>query len=147
MKSIINKIIFLLKTHREVVSYLFFGGATTLVNLAAYALLVSLVGLSITAGNVIAWVIAVTFAFITNKIWVFQSRSWKPLLVLREGGAFLGARIITGLLEIIGVPFLFYIGLDYPLFGIEGFAAKVIVTVIVIVLNYLFSKFFIFRRK
>jgi len=135
------------KLSRELVSYLFFGGATTFVNWCVYGLAVRYMGLSVTAGNAIAWIVAVVFAFITNKIWVFKSRSWQPLLVLREGGAFLGARIVTGLVEIAGVPLLYRIGLNYPLLGIEGFAAKVSVSVIVIILNYVFSKLVIFRRE
>ena len=131
----------------EMVYYLFFGAATTFVNWCVYGLAVRFAGFSITAGNVIAWVAAVVFAFITNKIWVFRSRSWQPLLLLREGSAFLGARIFSGLVEIAGVPFLYRIGLNYPLLGIEGFAAKVSVSVIVIVLNYFFSKLIIFRRE
>ena len=135
------------KVPREMVNYLFFGAATTFVNWCVYGLVVRFAGFSITAGNVIAWIAAVVFAFITNKIWVFESRSWQPLLVLREGSAFLGARILSGLVEIAGVPLLYRIGLDYPLLGIEGFAAKVFVSVIVIVLNYCFSKLIIFRRE
>jgi len=126
-------------------SYLFFGGATTFVNWFVYGLMVRLAGFPIAVGNITAWVTAVIFAFITNKVWVFQSRSWRPLLVLREGSAFLGARIVSGLVELVGVPFLFQLGLNYPLFGIEGFAAKVIVSIIVVILNYIFSKLFIFR--
>jgi uncharacterized membrane protein YfhO/putative flippase GtrA len=132
---------------RELVSYLFFGAATTFVNWCVYGLAVRFAGFSVTSGNVIAWIVAVVFAFVTNKIWVFESRSWQPLLVLREGGAFLGARIVSGLVEIVGVPFLYRAGLNYPFLGIEGFAAKITVSVIVIVLNYIFSKLFIFRRK
>ena len=67
--------------------------------------------------------------------------------MLREGGTFLGARAVSGMIELIGVPALYHLWFDYPLFGIEGFAAKVTVSVIVIILNYLFSKFVIFRRK
>jgi uncharacterized membrane protein YfhO/putative flippase GtrA len=134
------------KIPREMVFYLFFGAATTFINWCVYGLAVRFAGFSITAGNVIAWVAAVVFAFITNKIWVFQSRSWQPPVLLREGSAFLGARIFSGLVEIAGVPILYRIGLNYPLLGIEGFAAKVVVSVIVIVLNYFFSKLIIFRR-
>jgi putative flippase GtrA len=130
-----------------VLSYLFVGGATTLVNWCVYALLVRLGSFSITVGNGGAWIAGVIFAFITNKVYVFQSRSWKPSLVLREGSAFLGARIVSGLIEIAGVPFLFGLGLNHPLLGIEGFAAKVTVSVIVVILNYIFSKVFIFRKE
>jgi uncharacterized membrane protein YfhO/putative flippase GtrA len=130
----------------EMVKYLFFGAATTFFNWCVYGLVVRFAGFSVTVGNVIAWFVAVVFAFTTNKIWVFGSRSWQPLLVLREGSAFLGARIFSGLVEIAGVPFLYRVGLNYPLLGIEGFAAKVSVSVIVIVLNYIFSKLIIFRR-
>ena len=132
------------KFSREIISYLFFGVATTLVNWVIYAFAVQIVRLPMAAGNVIAWVFAVMFAFVTNKMWVFQSRSWKPALVLSEAGLFLNARIVTGLIEIIGVPLLFYIGLNYPLLGIEGFAAKMAISVIVVALNYIFSKMFIF---
>jgi uncharacterized membrane protein YfhO/putative flippase GtrA len=135
------------KVSREMVNYLFFGVATTFVNWCVYGLAVRFAGFSVTVGNVIAWVVAVVFAFTANKVWVFESRSWQPLLVLREGSAFLGARILSGLVEIAGVPLLYRIGLDYPLLGIEGFAAKVSVSVIVIVLNYIFSKLVIFRRE
>jgi len=128
-------------------SYLFFGAATTLINWSLYSLLVHLAGVGITVGNAVAWIGAVIFAFFTNKIFVFKSRSWQPLLVLREGGAFLGARAVSGLIELTGVPALYHLGFNYLLFGIEGFAAKVTVSVIVIILNYHFSKFVIFRRK
>ena len=133
------------KTRRELVNYVFVGFATTFVNWGVYGITVRFAHLSITAGNITAWVTSVIFAFVANKLWVFESLSWQPLLVLREGSAFLGARIISGLMEIFGVPFLYEIGLDYPLLGVEGFAAKVSVGVIVVVSNYIFSKLFIFR--
>jgi len=133
------------KRQQEIISYLFFGGLTTLVNFVIYIFFIHLIGLGITAGNAIAWVVAVLFAFVTNKLWVFQSKSWMAKKVLREAGTFIGARITTGLLDMIGVPLLFYIGLRYPLFGIEGFTAKLIITVLVIILNYVLSKIFVFR--
>ena len=126
---------------------MFFGGATTFVNWGVYGLLMQFSGFTIAVSNGIAWITAVVFAFIVNKIWVFNSRSWHPLLVVREGGLFLGARILSGLLEIIGVPLLYHLGFNYPLFNIEGFAAKIIVSIIVIVLNYIFSKMIIFRKN
>ena len=135
------------KKHQEGLRYLFFGGITTVINLSMYGLLVRLAGFPITISNVLAGITAVAFAFVTNKIWVFKSRSWHLPVVLREGGMFFGARIISAVVEIAGVPALYYLGLDYPLFNIEGFAAKLIVTVFVIIANYFFSKKIIFRRK
>jgi putative flippase GtrA len=143
----VKKLISFYKAHQEPINYLFFGALTTLVNWCSYSLLVRFAGFTITVSNVIAWVVAVIFAFLTNKMWVFKSRSWQPLVVLREGGSFLGARIITALVEIAGVPAIFHLGINYPLFGIEGFLAKVIISVIVIILNYILSKVFIFRQK
>jgi len=133
------------KRQREIISYLFFGGLTTLVNFVVYIFFVHIIGSGITVSNAIAWVAGVLFAFVTNKLWVFQSKSWMAKQVLREAGTFLGARIATGVLDMAGVPLLFYIGLRYPLFGIEGFMAKSIITVLVIILNYVFSKAFVFR--
>ena len=135
------------KRQQEIISYLFFGGLTTLVNFGVYIFFVNLIGLGITVSNAIAWVAAVLFAFVTNKLWVFHSKSWMAKQVLREAGSFLGARITTGLLDMIGVPLLFNIGLRYPLFGIEGFTAKLIIAVLVIILNYVFSKVFVFRSR
>jgi putative flippase GtrA len=109
--------------------------------------MVRFAGLSVTMGNSIAWIASVSFAFIANKKFVFQSRSWKPSVVLKEGSAFFGARLVSGLMEIIGVPFVYHAGLDYRLFGIDGFVAKLSVSVIIITFNYIASKFFIFRKN
>jgi putative flippase GtrA len=135
------------KQQMEVLRYLFFGGLTTLVNWAAYAVMVQLIGLQVAVSNAIAWVLAVAFAFIVNKLWVFQSRSWESSVLRREVVSFYGSRIVVGLVELVGVPLLFYIGLDYPLFGIEGFLAKAMVSIVVVVLNYVFSKLFVFRSR
>ena len=133
--------------HQEIISYLFFGVATTVINWLSYALTVGVLGMAVTPGNIISWFVAVLFAFVTNKLWVFNSKSWAWPLWLKEAGTFFGSRVFTGLVEIVGVPLLIKLGLDMPLFGVEGFAAKLIVSVVVIVLNYIFSKFLIFRKK
>ena len=137
----------LYEAHREIISYLFFGGATTAVNWVCYALCVRGFGMAVTPGNIISWVVAVTFAFVTNKLWVFQSKSWAFPLWLKEAGAFYAGRVFSGLIELVGVPLLIKAGIDQPLFGVEGFAAKLIVTVVGIILNYILSKFLIFRKK
>ena len=60
---------------------------------------------------------------------------------------FVGARLATGAIEILGLPLLYYIGMKQSLFGVEGFMAKIVVSVVVVLLNYVFSKLFIFRIK
>ena len=136
-----------MKNKKEIIKYLFFGVATTFVNWFFYTLLVHFAAFQLTVGNIIAWVISVVFAFVSNKIWVFESRSWQPRLIFREGMTFLAARLVSGIVDMAGVPLLFHLGLDYPLFGIEAFAAKVSVSVFVVISNYFFSKFFIFGSK
>ena len=137
----------LYEAHQEIISYLFFGGLTTVINWIAYALSVGVMGMAVTPGNILSWVCAVTFAFVTNKLWVFQSKSWAWPLWLKEACAFFGSRIFTGLVELFGLPLLIKLGLDMPLFGIDGFAAKLVVSVVVIILNYILSKFLAFRKK
>ncbi len=132
--------------YRQIIVYFAYGAGTTIFNLLIYTVLISL-GASITAANGVAWLGAVIFAFVTNKIFVFESRCWAWKTTLKEAGKFLGARFFSGLVEIFLPTLLFYLGLDHDLFGIEGFFAKIIVSVIVIILNYVVSKMIVFRKK
>ncbi len=136
----------LYRRHREIVNYLLFGAATTAVSWIAYALGVGALGMGVNGGNVFSWVCAVAFAFVTNKLWVFDSRSWAWPAWLKEAAAFVGGRAFTGLLELVGLPLLIRLGLDQTLLGVEGFAAKVVTTIVVIILNYFLSKFIAFRK-
>ncbi len=154
--------------YKEIIMYIIFGVMTTLVNWVVYTVLIkifgsaaesqtvlfTLFGRSITTkvfyifiANFVAWVAGVLFAFVTNKLWVFESKSWRFGLVMKELWLFVLARLITGVLEWFGVPLLWAIGLDQDLFGIDGFLAKIVVSVIVVILNYIFSKLIIFRKK
>ena len=133
--------------YREAIVYILVGGLTTGVSWVVYAVCVRFLGWSIEVGNVVSWIAAVSFAFVTNKTWVFRSNSWEPRLVAGEAAKFVGARLATGVLEVVGVPALVKLGLDQTIFGVEGMLSKVIVTVVVIVLNYVFSKLFIFQKK
>ena len=141
-----EKIKALIVKYKEILLYLVFGGLTTCVSWGSYALFV-LVGLPVTPANALSWICAVLFAFVTNKLFVFESRSWALASTLREAGEFFGARILTGLLTLVGVPFLIRIGLDQPIFGVEGMLAKVTMSVIEVLLNYVASKLVIFRKK
>lgn len=133
--------------YKEVIMYLIFGVATTLVNWIVYSLLMKTSVINMTVSNAIAWFTAVVFAYITNKIFVFESKSWNPAEVWKEVVKFFGARIATGVIEIGGLPLLYYIGVKQSIFGVEGFLAKILVSVIVVILNYVFSKIFVFSTK
>lgn len=133
--------------YKEIINYLIFGALTTAVSWGTYSLFVKGFDLSITVGNVLSWICAVLFAFVTNKLFVFESKSWAPTTAAREFFSFIGARLFTGVIEWVGVPFFSTHGLTYPLFGVKGLLAKIVVSIVVIILNYLFSKFLIFFKK
>ena len=156
-----DKVKQLYNKYHEVIAYLFWGVLTTIVCWGSYSLLmlafkglpetgITVFGksfpLAVTIANVLSWIIAVAFAFITNKIRVFQSRNWSRRVVVPELLKFLSSRIATGIIEIVGVPFLVTIGLNQTILGIEGMLSKVIVSIIVVILNYVFSKFIVFRK-
>ncbi len=132
--------------YKEVILYLFFGGCTTLVSWLLYALFVGALGCSVTVGNALSWVGAVAFAFVVNKLFVFESKATDAKTLLREGGEFILARVLTGVLTLLGVPLLIKLGLSQSLFGVEGMIAKVTMSVIEVLLNYIFSKLFIFKK-
>ena len=131
--------------YKEQILYLVFGFATTLINWVTYTVL--LLVFTLTISNAIAWFVAVIFAFVVNKIYVFEQKKSSVPGVIKELLMFFLARAATGVFEILGLPFLVHIGLDQEVFGIEGAVAKAIISVIVIIANYLFSKFIIFRKK
>ena len=142
-----DKLKALLRKYKEPVSYLLFGGLTTVVSWLTYALGAGPLALGVTPANIFSWVCAVSFAFVTNKLWVFDSKSWAWPGWLREAAAFVAGRLFSGAVELGGLPLLMWLGLDQALFGIEGLAAKVVVSVVVIILNYFLSKFLVFRKK
>ena len=136
-----NKMIALLKKHEEVVSYLFFGGLTTVVNYLVYLPCYNLLGFSGTVSNVIAWIAAVAFAYLTNKPFVFKSHDWSAKTVLPELTKFVGCRVGSGLLETA----IIFVTVD--LLGLNGNLIKVATSVLVVVLNYVASKLVVFRKK
>ena len=155
-----EKLINLYNKYREIIVYIFWGGMSTVVGWGSYIIFASLlsgnvsdihllsmtISVTVFVANVLSWIFAVAFAFYTNKVFVFQSKSWKMDIWVGECLKFVGARIATGVLEIFGVPFLVAIGLNQKIFGIEGIVAKITVSVAVVALNYVFSKLFIFKK-
>ena len=142
-----KKRIALFTKYKEILLYLLFGVATTAVNFVIYSLLVELLNCNMTLSNTVAWFGAVVFAFFTNKLLVFESKQFTPAVLLKEVLSFFGARVVSGIIEIVLPELLFNLGLDAEIFGVRGLAAKALVSVIVIILNYVFSKLFIFKKK
>ncbi len=151
---------------KEFISYIFFGVMTTLVNLAVFYLtkkLFSAIGwngvfntivpedskiVELFSGgseyldaNLIAWVAGVVFAFVTNKLFVFESKSWKPSVAGKEFTGFVGARVFSLVVEMLGMFVM------VTLLTWNELVAKLIVGVVVIILNYIFSKLLIFKKK
>ena len=137
----------LIKKYREVIFYVIFGVATTAVNWIVYTVCIKVFSLEMTLSNALAWIVAVLFAFVTNKIFVFESKDKSIGTVLKEGVSFIGSRAATGALEILLPTLLFKFGLNQSFLGIDGFWAKAFVSVLVIILNYVFSKLIVFRKK
>lgn len=131
----------IIKKYREILSYLFFGGATTVINVAIYHVCYNMLDIGNSISTVIAWFVSVAFAFVTNKIFVFESRSAEWNKTLKEAMAFFGCRIGSGALE-LGIMYFF---VDVLFFN--GTIMKLITNIIVIVLNFVFSKLFIFKKN
>lgn len=135
----------LMRKYREGLLYIVCGGVTTLVTWLTYAVFVFM-GIDLNISNVLSWVCGITFAFVVNKWIVFSSRSIEANTVLKEFGSFICARIFTGAIAIILFPILFNLGLNQSLMGVEGFLAKIVTSILEIGLNWIFSKYYIFKH-
>lgn len=127
--------------NKETISYLIFGVLTTVVNAVVFYIINDIMKINYMAATIISWVFAVLFAYITNKIWVFNSRSLKPSVIIKEMSAFISARLFS-----LGFTVLYmYVSVD--IFGIDEFISLLISNVFVVIMNYVFSKIFIFKNK
>lgn len=131
----------------EAAAYLFWGIAATAVNWVVYTAASLLTVWPMTVCNLLAWLAAVLFAYVTNRSFVFQSQARGPAALLREFFLFIGARVFTGLFEIFLPSLLFRLGVVWSFLGIEGFWAKAIVTILIIIMNYILSKLVVFRKN
>lgn len=150
-----NTIKKLIIKYKELIIYGVFGVGTTLVDFATYEIFNMILGADYyLVSNVAAWFISVVFAFITNKLFVFESKSWEFRLVTREIAPFFGARVFSlivaeaGLFLLVDVFGMKDFALEIFGFNISGeTVSKAILSVVVVVLNYFFSKFVVFRKK
>lgn len=125
----------------DVFVYLFFGVLTTIVNYIIYLPLLNIAGLSAAISNVLAWIAAVTFAYLTNKPFVFKSYDWSVQTVLPELARFVSCRLMSGIMETL----IILVAVD--ILGWNGNLWKLLTSVLVVILNYIFSKFFVFKTK
>ena len=137
----IEKIRALVIKYWDILSYLFFGVCTTIVNYLIYIPCYNVWGMSATLSNILAWVAAVAFAYLTNKPFVFQSHDWSLQTVIPELTKFVGCRVGSGALETL----ILFLAVD--LLGWNGNLWKLATQVMVVVLNYVASKLLVFRKK
>ena len=137
----VAKIRVLIEKYWDIISYLFFGGLTTVVNYLVYLPCYNLLHFSASISNVIAWVVAVAFAYLTNKPFVFESHDWSWKTVGPELAKFVGCRVGSGLLETA----IIFVTVDCLLWN--GNIWKLVTSVLVVILNYVASKLLVFRKK
>lgn len=127
--------------YKGIFFYLVFGVLTTVVNIVTYHLCYEVWGVPNVPSNIIAWVLAVAFAYITNKLWVFDSKSFAPDILLPELWKFVSCRLATGVMDLA----IMWVGVDL----LQGPATilKIGSNVLVVVLNYVFSKLVIFKKQ
>ena len=135
MNKLINKFL-----NRETIVYTIFGVLTTVVDFAAFGILYYSLNLGELVSNTLAWVLAVIFAFITNKLFVFESKSFKIQVLGKEVLSFGAARVFSLLIE----ELILYIFVD--LLNMNKLIIKLIANIIVIIVNYVLSKFIIFKK-
>ncbi len=131
----------MMKKYKGLILYGVFGVLTTLVNIITYFICAQILHISVVNSTIISWLIAVIFAFITNKIWVFESKTKNYQEVIKEIFSFFSCRILTGILDVL-IMYIFVTKLNF-----NDLIIKVISNVIVIVINYVASKLIIFNKQ
>ena len=129
----------LIHKYRKIILFIVFGVLTTGINYVSYYLLTRWAGLALVPANIAAWILAVLLAYATNLKWVFNSSAKVFLRILREFVEFITARVAMGLLDTVSMLALAY-GLS-----MDDMLAKILVNVLVIIVNYLLSKWVVFR--
>ncbi len=145
---------------KEIIVYVFYGVLATIISWGSYAVFEKYLHLGIIPSNTLSWTLAMVFAFFTNKLRVFKSKSFEPKVVAREFISFAASRGVTGVIELVGVPLLANAGYDKPFFNLvhtfnlegigvlltNGIYSKISISVIIVILNYVFSKLIVFRK-
>lgn len=130
----------LMKKYWDAIPYLFFGICTTVSNVAAYWICAHALGLKTMVSTVIAWIIAVMFAYVTNRKWVFRSEAHGIMAICKEMASFFGCRLTTGIVDWLAM----YVFVE--LLSVNDVFVKMSANILVIVMNYMASKFIIFKK-
>ena len=136
----INKLLTLYRRHKEGIHYLFFGVVTTVVNFVIYYVLLAC-GMHYIAAQIVAWIGAVIAAYVTNRLWVFESRASGAARIAAEFAAFVASRLFSGAVE-TGLLWLLV-----DVCSVSENIAKVPVAVLTVVLNYITGKLLVFRKR
>lgn len=136
-----KKIIELATKYREVLMYLIFGVLTTVINILVFYIFKDTLTIDYRTSNVIAWFVSVLFAFITNKYFVFASKGESKQAFFKEMALFFWYRLLS-----LGIDMLMMIVMVSVL-GIDALIAKLVTQVVIVIINYVFSKLLIFKEK
>lgn len=134
------KVMELMKKYSEIIFYLIFGVLTTVINFVTYILATRVINFDIVLSTIIAWVISVLFAYVTNKLYVFNSKQENNAKLLKEFISFILARVFTGILD-VAIMYIFVDVLEF-----NDIIMKILSNIIVIILNYILSKIVIFKK-
>lgn len=135
IKEIVNKFL-----NKETISYLIFGILTTIVNFVSYELC-KVAGIGYEVSTIIAWGFAVAFAYITNKLFVFESKSFDKTFIFKEASTFVLSRLFSGICDFVFM--LVVVGM----YGMNDSIAKLLTNVFVVIINYILSKLFVFKER
>ena len=130
----------LYKKYEEIINYLIFGVLTTLVSVITYFIFAKILNINYLISNIIAFIISVLFAFITNKLYVFKSKDKSKNKVIKELISFISSRLFSFGVEMI----IMYILVS--IMKIDDMLVKLINQVVVVILNYVLSKLFVFKK-
>ncbi len=142
----------LYKKNKQILLYIFFGGLTTVISFGSFFILSAFIDIpsielfgksidmSLTVVNVISWICAVTFSYITSRIWVFESHSEGKKAIFKEAMSFCGGRVFTLVIETI----MLNVGVNT--FSINKNLMKILATIVVLILNYIISKMLVFKK-
>lgn len=128
-----------MKMKKEVVNYLVFGVLTTLINIVSYGIMSKIFNMDFKLATTIAWILSVVFAFITNKIYVFNSKNSNVLLITKEFVSFIFFRLVSYIVD-IGMMIILVNWMK-----IDDLISKILVNVVVVIINYFASRYFVFK--